>query len=88
MTENERPPAPPMGAAEAAKARRVATILRRVVPLFVLFGLLRVWHVWHSHGHTQAIVLLACLLVVLFGLGGLVPWFLERTVERRGVADE
>lgn len=84
---NEQKPTP-MGAVEAARVLRGAKMLRRWVPLVVIVCLLRVWRIWHTLGHMQAIVLLVCLLAVLVGFAGFVPWFLRRTVDRRGVIDE
>jgi len=77
-----------MSAAFAARVLRVATMLRFGVPIFVLVGLLRVSQLWRHQGHERAVVLLFVLLVLLVSLGGLVPWHLRRTVERRGVLDE
>lgn len=78
----------PMGVEEAARVLRGATMLRRWGPLPVIVSLLQVWQIWHTRGHVQAFVLFACLLAVLLGLAGFVPWFLRRTVDRRGVIDE
>ena len=76
-----------MNAAFAARVLRAATMLRVGVPIFVLLGLVRVFHVWHQE-HSRAIVLLVCLVAVLVGLAGFMPWFLRRAVERRGVLDK
>jgi len=77
-----------MNAAFAARVLRVATMLRVGVPVFVLLGLVRVSQLWRHQSHERAVVLLFSLLVLLLGIGGLLPWYLKRTVERRGVLDE
>jgi len=83
-----REPAPPMSAAFATRVQHVARMLRVGVPVVVLVGLLRVLQLWRHQEHQRAVVLLFSLLVVLLGVGGFLPWFLQRTVERRGVLDE
>jgi len=77
------PAAPARRELTPRRVLRVAWMLRIGVPVLVLVSLPRVWQMWHDHRRTSAIVFGCCLLALLAGLAGFMPWFLRRAIRRQ-----